>query len=60
MIPLTPYQLNRIALNELMNFITTDKFIELPAPERQPYLQKLKELIKAAMAGEEELPAKTI
>jgi len=53
MTPLTTYNHNRAALNYLMDFITTDEFLELPAPERQQYLQKLKELIKAVMMGEE-------
>jgi hypothetical protein len=51
--PSPTYQQNRQALNQLMDFITTNAFIELAAPERQQYLQRLKQLIKSALAGEE-------
>ena len=36
---------NREALNELLNFINSDQFLELSSAERQPHLQKLKQLI---------------
>jgi hypothetical protein len=44
--PSSTYQQNRAALNQLMDFIVTDEFMELPASERKEYLKRLTELIK--------------
>lgn len=52
MTPQAIYNQSRLDLNELMDFITTDEFIELPAAERRQHLQKLKQLLHV-MAGEE-------
>lgn len=45
---LTTYQQHRNALNDILNFLGTDEFLELPEPERRVCLQKLTELVKAA------------
>jgi hypothetical protein len=51
--PTSTYNQNRAALNQLMDFIVTDEFMELPAPKRHEYLQQLKNLIRAIVKAEE-------
>ena len=51
---LTPYQQTRAELNNLMDFIITEGFIKLTDTERHQHLEKLKQLIKATIAGEEQ------
>jgi hypothetical protein len=61
MISSTKYQSNRATLNYLMDFITTDEFMELPAPERQQYLECLKQLLgEIIIGGKEDPPTNTI
>ena len=50
---LNTYLQNRNALNDILEYISTDEFIELPEQERRAVLERMKELVRLAAACDE-------